>query len=59
MGTREISYPTELEAKAFKDGVEFVNDSAINVLGIESRKDQGWIVVIDDEDFHEAEDSAE
>lgn len=46
-------FPTKQEAKAFVEGVEYVNDSSIESIEIKPRKtwgDTGFDVLIDDRD---------
>lgn len=46
---REHLWGSKELAEAFAEGVEYVNDSAIEVIGIEP-KDGAWAVLIFDED---------
>ena len=50
MGMVKAIYPTMQEARAFSKGVEYVNDSAISLIGIE-KGERGWIASFEDEDF--------
>lgn len=48
------SFKTKSEAEAFKQGIEYVNDSAVKVIDIRRDKDAGerpWIAVCEDEDM--------
>ena len=51
---RTAEYGTFIEAKAFAEGVEFANDSALTVVKIESNG-KNWVVHMEDEDYHEDE----
>jgi hypothetical protein len=50
----EKEFATEAEAKAFVEGIEYVNDSALTVVGIETRTNRGsksrFVVCIQDAD---------
>ena len=50
----EIHFETEAEADAFKQGVEWVNDSTICVEPIH-HKSGSWVVEITDEDGSDEE----
>jgi hypothetical protein len=52
------SFATCAEAEAFKEGVEYVNDSYCEVLGIEEG-DGGFVVVLDDRDYIPDDDPPE
>lgn len=47
------AFATEAQARAFVEGVEFVNDSALEVIDVEHRPQNAtpWVVVMEDEDF--------
>jgi len=45
----EKRFATKAEANAFVRGVEYVNDSALEVLGV-LKRGKGWVVRIADED---------
>jgi hypothetical protein len=45
----EKRFATKPEANAFVEGVEYVNDSALEVLGV-LKRGKGWVVRIADED---------
>jgi len=49
MATKQFSFDTKGEAKAFQEGVEYVNDSTIHVIGINPRNGR-WLVTFEDED---------
>lgn len=54
MARKTFEFCSEAEAKAFVQGVEYVNDSAVEVKGIKQRKKTGhWIVTVADSDAHE------
>lgn len=44
-------FPTQEQAEAFIDGVDFVNDSSIEIIGIEPHEGEGggWTVLLWDE----------
>lgn len=44
-------FPTQEQAEAFMDGVDFVNDGAIEIIGIEPHEGEGggWVVLLWDE----------
>lgn len=46
---REFEFKTEAEAEAFRDGVEYVNDSAIEFCGIHFGG-MMWVASFRDED---------
>lgn len=50
---KTFPYPTHAEAKAFAEGVEFVNDSAIDILSVEPTPDGGGVVTLEDHDAHD------
>jgi hypothetical protein len=55
MKLHRFTFRTEGEAKAFRQGIEFVNDSAVEVVGIEERATEElglpeFTVVVRDED---------
>jgi hypothetical protein len=51
---RSEEFKTRAEARAFAQGVEFANDSALSVTSIYRRKkDKKWIVAMEDEDYDE------
>ena len=45
----EKRFATKAEAKAFVEGVEYVNDSALEVLDV-LKRGKGWVVRIADKD---------
>lgn len=57
---RVRGFETKKEAEAFVAGVEFVNDSSIEVQGdpVED-KDGEWIVTMIDSDYHEEDEGEE
>lgn len=53
----EFEFKTKAEAKAFVDGVAYVNDSAIEVQAPKKCKGRGtWVVVVSDWDGDEVND---
>lgn len=51
MGIVNHEFKTEPEAKAFKQGVEYVNDSCVEVIEIKhvvSEEENPWVVVCND-----------
>jgi len=46
---RRFQFGTKKEAEAFKQGVEYANDSALAVLGVKKTKN-GWAVILQDKD---------
>lgn len=44
-----MEFPTKREAEAFAEGVDFVNDSSIEILRIE-KGCEGWLVEMHDLD---------
>jgi stress response protein SCP2 len=55
---RSVDFATKKEADAFKQGVDFVNDSAIVFAEVEKRAGR-WVVLIQDDDFDESEGDSE
>jgi hypothetical protein len=62
------SFDTAAEARAFVDGVNFVNDSAISDIAIENQAedrdyplkgDKAWVVLVQDDDHVEDDAGAE
>ena len=54
MGIVNHEFKTEAEAKAFKQGVEYVNDSCVEVVEIkhvDSEGDYPWVVACNDQDL--------
>ena len=45
------SFTTAAEAQAFREGLDYVNDSAIEVVDVVQRGD-GWVVQFTDSDGH-------
>ena len=54
MERTEFRFATQAEAIAFKRGVEYVNDSAVEARGPVERNGE-WVVEVDDEDALEDE----
>lgn len=52
MGQAQFRFPTEAEAIAFKRGVEYVNDSALEAYEPVERNGE-WVIEVDDEDDRE------
>jgi hypothetical protein len=49
---KEFRFPNEDKARGFVEGVEFVNDSAIEVKALEKEGEE-WVVLLHDSDARE------
>lgn len=52
-GTKRFGFATEMQAIAFREGVEYVNDSAVQVLSIKRKRSkwtEQWFVTVQDKD---------
>jgi hypothetical protein len=46
---KKFEFPTEAEARAFAEGVEFVNDSSVEVVSTAQESVSGsWTVTVED-----------
>lgn len=54
---KSFTYPSTLQAAAFLDGVRFVNDSAITLLGVRQLPAGGAEALLKDADYDDADDS--
>lgn len=57
MAIKQWWFHTEPEANAFIEGVNFVNDSSVRVLGMKRHSEEGtenaWEVKVEDDDAQE------
>ena len=56
MSKSSFTFRTEAEAEAFRQGIEYVNDSSLQVIEIVEDR-HGWHVSIRDEDGADDEES--